>query len=427
MRFRQNRLLRAASMLIICILALSVFHALASDEKYERGRMEDILDVVAKDIQKNFYDPKLKGVDWKAITEKARQRIRQSDHLGDMIAAISSVPYQLYDSHTVFIPPGRSARVDYGFEAEPFGQDVLVYKLRKDGPAIKAGLELGDKIVAMCGFAVKRSNFFEMSRYFEFLNPVAEMQLEIERGSEATRTIKIPANIQQHGRQMMDYNEIRREIDAQEPIYRYRAYEGGVGYLKLRAFLLAANEADAMMSKLKNSSAIIIDLRTNGGGSSETLKAMTGVFAGQSYDMAKAVGREKTNVITIKPSHTRIEVPVFVLIDSSSASASEMFARNMQIRKRALVIGDVSSGRLNEAKIFWENVGAYDRVAFGTEIAVSRLIMSNGDELENHGVTPDVFCIPTTDDLRAEKDPCVDKALELARHVIAESSPARRD
>ena len=96
-----------------------------ADDKFERGRMEDIMDVVAKDIQKNFYDPRLKGVDWKSITDRARQRIRQTDHLGDMIAAISSVPYQLNDSHTYFIPPGRSARVDYGFEAEPLAKMSL--------------------------------------------------------------------------------------------------------------------------------------------------------------------------------------------------------------------------------------------------------------------------------------------------------------
>src|ERR1035441_7840036 len=103
--------------------------------------MEDIMDVVAKDIQRNFYDPGLKGVDWKAITERARQRVRQADLLNDMLAAVASVPYQLNDSHTYFIPPGRWVSIDYGFEAEPFGKDILVYKMKKDGPAINAGLD----------------------------------------------------------------------------------------------------------------------------------------------------------------------------------------------------------------------------------------------------------------------------------------------
>ena len=72
---------------------------------------------------------------------------------------------------------------------------------------------------------------------------------------------------------------------------------------------------------------------------------------------------------------------------------------------------------MNMARTFWEKVGAYDMVEFGTEIAVSRVVMESGDELENHGVTPDVFCIPTAQDLYQEKDPCLDRALERARMV----------
>ena len=387
-----------------------------ADDKFERGRMEGIMDVVAKDIQKNFYDPSLKGVDWKAITDRARQRIRQADHLGDMLAAIASVPYQLNDSHTYFIPPGRSAKVDYGFEAEPFGKDILVYKLKKDGPAINAGLQLGDKIIGMGGFAAKRENFFEMTRYFEFLNPVKELTLEIMRGNDAPRTIKILAKVERRGKgYLMDYNAIRQELDAQEPIYKHRDYEGNVGYLKLRAFMLSGGDVDSMVNKVKSASAVIIDLRGNGGGARETLSSLAGYFTDQPYEMANQVGRDKTEGLRLKPQHPKISMPVFVMIDSESASASEMFARDMQIRKRATLVGDTSGGRVNMAKMFWEKVGAYDMVGFGTEIAVSRVVMENGDELENHGVTPDEFCIPTAQDLHQEKDPCLDRALDLAR------------
>jgi C-terminal processing protease CtpA/Prc len=184
---------------LVVIWRVAVISYVQADDKFERGRMEEIMDIVAKDIQKNFYDPKLKDLDWKVVTERARQRIRQADYLGEMMAAIASVPYQLNDSHTYFIPPGRSAKVDYGFKAEPFGKDILVYKLKKDGPAIKSELHLGDKIVGMNGFATKRENFFEMARYFEFLNPATELTLEVIRGTDAPRTIKIPAKIEQRG------------------------------------------------------------------------------------------------------------------------------------------------------------------------------------------------------------------------------------
>jgi C-terminal processing protease CtpA/Prc len=213
----------------------------------------------------------------------------------------------------------------------------------------------------------------------------------------------------------MDYNQIRQMIDSQEPLYKHRDYEGNIGYVKLRAFMLSADKVNSMVNKVKSSSAIIIDLRGNGGGAEETLLSLAGHFTGQPYQMAHQVGPKKAEALRVKPQHPEIVVPVFVLIDSESASASEMFARDMQIRKRATVVGDTSGGRVNLARIFWEKVGAYDMVGFGIEIAVSRVVMEDGEELENRGVTPDEFCIPTAQDLRQEKDPCLDRALGLAR------------
>jgi carboxyl-terminal processing protease len=176
-----------------------------------------------------------------------------------------------------------------------------------------------------------------------------------------------------------------------------------------------------MVNKVKSSGAVVIDLRGNGGGARETLTALAGSFTDQPYEMAKEVGRDKTEALRVKPQHPKITVPVFVMIDSASASASEMFARDMQVRRRATVIGDTSGGRVNMARIFPENVGGF---RFGTEIAVAKVVMENGDELENHGVTPDQFCIPTAQDLHQEKDPCLDRALELAR--AAASHPAQQ-
>lgn len=392
-----------------------------ADDKHERGRMEDIMDVVAKDIEKHFYDPRLKGGDWKAITERARQRIRQADHLGDMLAAIASVPHQLNDSHTVFIPPGRSAKVDYGFETQPFAMDILVYKLKKDGPAAKAGLQLGDKVIAMDGFAAKRENFFEMTRYFEFLNPATEITLQVVRGGVPPRTITIPAKVEQRSRVFLrDYNALRQAIDAQEPVYRHKDYEGNIGYLKLRIFMVSSSNVASMVSKVKNSNAVIIDLRGNGGGAIETLTSLAGSFTDQPYEMAKRVGRDKTEAIKVKPKTPRITAPVFVMVDSESASASEMFARDLQARKRAVVIGDNSSGRVNLAQIFPETVGASVMVAFATEIAVAKVVMEDGEELENRGVKPDEVCVPTAQDLYQEKDPCLDRTLELARKTAAQ-------
>ena len=92
-----------------------------------------------------------------------------------------------------------------------------------------------------------------------------------------------------------------------------------------------------------------------------------------------------------------------------------MLARSMQIHKRAVVIGDRSSGSVNAAQFFWEPIVSWEAVEFGTEVAVSKIVMENGEELEGRGVTPDELCVPLAADLRSYKDPCLDLAVALAR------------
>ena len=140
-----------------------------------------------------------------------------------------------------------------------------------------------------------------------------------------------------------------------------------------------------------------------------------GQFVREPFEMATSVSRKKSEPIRVKPLSPHITSPLYILLDSASASASEMVARSMQIHKRAVLIGDRSSGRVNSAQFFWQPIGSWEAVEFGTEIAVSKVVMEGGEELENQGVTPDVFCVPTPEDLRTERDPCLDRALAMAR------------
>src|SRR6266446_8669083 len=132
---------------LFTFLLISCATSYSSSNKAERRRAEQILNSVSKDVQNNFYDPTLKGLDWPALTEQARQRIRSAEEFGEMNGAISALLYHLHDSHTVFIPQNRKIKAVYGFKAKPFANDIFVYQLDKDGPAAKAGLQLGDQII----------------------------------------------------------------------------------------------------------------------------------------------------------------------------------------------------------------------------------------------------------------------------------------
>lgn len=401
-------------LLVATLLVWSV-NAYSENVKAERRRAEQILNIVSKDVQRNFYDETLKGVDWTALTEQARQRIASADELGQMHGAISALLYQLHDSHTVFIPPKRKIKAVYGFKAKAFADNIYVYELEKDGPAEKAGLHLGDHIVGVNHLNAVRSSFFNMMRYLTVLDPRAELDLEVEQAG-SIRRIKVPATIvPQPPQYFFQYIETGRDADERQHFYDFKDYGEGIRYLHLRTFMMPPTELVGLMKPLRDARAAILDLRGNGGGILTVMLDMMGPFLSEPFEVANQISRGKSEPLRIKPLSPHISCPLYVLIDSASASASEMFARGMQIHKRAVVIGDRSSGSVNSARFFWEPIGSWEAVEFGTEIAVSKIVMENGEELEGRGVVPDELCVPQAADLRSEKDPCLERVLAIAR------------
>jgi carboxyl-terminal processing protease len=401
--------------LLVATLLVCCSNSYSENIKAERRRAEQILNLVSKDIQNNFYDESLRGIDWTALTEQARQRITSADELGQMYGAISALVYQLHDSHTAFIPPKRKIKAEYGFKAKPFGSNILVYEVDKSGPAAKAGLRLGDQIVAVNNLNAAPQTFFEMMRYLTVLDPRVELDLEI-RENGPTRVVKVPATvIPQPPQYFFSYIETGRDKDPQDRFYDFKNYDDGIRYVRVRTFAMPSTELVGITKPLRDAKAVILDLRGNGGGLLSTMVDFAGQFINEPFDMATSVSRRKSEPIRVKPLSPHITSPLYVLVDSASASASEMFARSVQLHKRAVVLGDRTSGRVNRAQFFWQPIGSWEAVEFGTEIAVSKIVMENGEELEGRGVTPDELCVPQAADLRSEKDPCLDRALAIAR------------
>jgi C-terminal processing protease CtpA/Prc len=110
-------------------------------------------------------------------------------------------------------------------------------------------------------------------------------------------------------------------------------------------------------------------------------------------------------------------------VDSHSGSAAEIVARVLQMQNRATVVGDLTAGKVNRAEMFGGRGGSIYSIPFGVAITVSRAVLPDGSELEGRGVRPDEMCVPTDEDLRLARDPCLDKALSLARRTISKASP----
>jgi predicted metalloprotease with PDZ domain len=69
-----------------------------------------------------------------------------------MITAIFVLVEKLQDSHTKFLPPGRVNRPLFGFSAQPYGDEIRISAVKKNGAAAEAGLQPGDRLMSVNGF-----------------------------------------------------------------------------------------------------------------------------------------------------------------------------------------------------------------------------------------------------------------------------------
>lgn len=413
---------RLLSLCLILAFALAaVLPSIADDLGQDRERYRNMLNLVSKDIEKNFYDPALKGLDWKALTEQARQKIDAATSPGAMLTAIYALTDKLQDSHTKFIPPSHVYRPLFGFEAKAFGDAVRIYQIKKGSAADKAGLRVGDRILDINGFGAERNSFDLMMLYFRYLRPVPAMKITYQRGSAPEANVVVEAKIKQD-KAVVD---LTTGIDLWELIEEYLYLPGrydhsaqfpdGIGYMEVLDF---GTEEVGIVHTLEKEKAVIVDLRGNGGGYQMALLELAGHFEPEATTMGDMVTRKKSEPLKIKPHKPNFAVPMVILVDSRSASASEMFARHFQRTGRATIVGDRSSGRVNSSLFFPEELGTSRVVMFGAQIAVGKVVFPGGEELEHNGVKPDVPCLPGESDLSEHRDPCMFKAVSVARQKI---------
>jgi C-terminal processing protease CtpA/Prc len=248
-----------------------------------RSRMMEVLSQVSDLVKQNYYDPKLKNLDWKADVEVAQERIRRADHEGEMAAAISGLLARLEDSHTYFLRPMRLQPVIFGFRAKAFGGDVRVYEVMRGGPAEEVGLQRGDKIIAIEDFSTNRGLIDTEMRYFQYLDPRLTMKLKITRNGGVPQDFVIkgrqPANSSKEFVRL--YEEYRKEENRQSKNNIVQYQNGEVIYLTFPSFEVSASEVNSILKKAKAARALILDLRDDGGGREDTMKNMVGHFFAQ--------------------------------------------------------------------------------------------------------------------------------------------------
>jgi len=124
-------------------------------------------------------------------------------------------------------------------------------------------------------------------------------------------------------------------------------------------------------------------------------------------------------VLVAKSRGKTFKGKLIVLVDSESTLASELFARVMQVERRAILIGDQSGGKVMRGVEHYLELGTNSGIAYSVIVTDSNITMRDGKSLEGVGVTSDEVVLPTADDLAHNRDPVLSRAASLLGNQIA--------
>jgi len=205
-------------------------------------------------------------------------------------------------------------------------------------------------------------------------------------------------------------------------VYKRQLLESGVGYIRLTGFdPQLSREIRSVFETVKDAKGLVVDLRGNTGGSLNlTLSLMNQLVKGR-ITVGKRItrnGKPPSLLMGLVPLG-RLEMelegvknpflgPVVVLVDSDSASGSELFAGSLQSIDRALIVGETTCGCLL-------GYMGYANVPGGGGLAYSELdfALVRGPRIEGFGVQPDHRVTLTRQDLMDGKDPVLERGVAL--------------
>jgi carboxyl-terminal processing protease len=267
-------------------------------------------------------------------------------------------------------------------------------------PAEEAGVQSGDIVLAVDGDSVDGSTMVDQIA-----------RIRGEAGTDVTLTL------QRDGAEPFDLTITRAEITLQE--VETQLIDGHIGYIALNAFSTPASEQFAEgLRRLLDDGAdqIVFDLRNNGGGYIDAAQKIASQFIdeGLIFTQESAGNNVRQYRATGDGAATDPAIPLVVLVNGGSASASEIVAAALQETGRATLVGEPTWGK--DTVQVWgrlENDG-------GVRITISRWFTPEHNSVAPDGIQPDIAAARTAE-TPPEADPALDAALDfLADQPVAE-------
>jgi carboxyl-terminal processing protease len=317
-------------------------------------------------------------------------------------SAIRGVIDDLNDEYTAFLEPEMAAivREDMTGSFDGIGAVVNmnddgqleIVRTFEDKPAARAGLKAGDIVLAVGDTAIEEMSVFE-----------AVALIRGPAGSVARLTI------QRQGVEKPFIVEVVRE-KIEMPVVESKILDDDIAYLKLAEFnAQAASKLKTQLRSLMaaNPRGLIFDLRDNPGGFLNVAVEIGSQFVGEgSILVEKLKGDQDRDYPAQSGGLATDDVPLVVLVNGGTASASEIVAGAVQDSGRGILIGEQTLGK--------GSVQLSHHLSDGSElrVTIARWFTPNGRAIHEEGLAPDIQVDMTEEDIQAGRDPQLQRAIE---------------
>ena len=266
----------------------------------------------------------------------------------------------------------------------------------EDSPADKAGLKPGDVILEVDGESIRGLGLLEV---------VGRI-----RGEKGT-TVRLLVRRMSSG--ASEELTIERGVIPLESV-RLLMQVGRIGHLRITGFTGTTNDDLATaIERFERSKGLgmVVDLRYNPGGLVSSVVDVTSQFIDEGLVLYQIDAQGDRRDWNLTPGGLALEIPVVVLVNEFSASASEVFAGAIMDHGRAQVIGATTFGKGSVNKLWPLSDGS------GVNFTTARWFTPNGTLIEGEGIVPDVLQDASEDE---SEDLQLDRAIEALHELIAE-------
>ena len=369
--------------ILIFILNFSSASVFSKNNLYEKI---DLFGEVLENIKEDYVD----DVDEAEMMDSAINGVLQSLD-----------PYSAYMSPELFKEMQTDTSGEFGGLGIEIGMEAGVVKVISpiDGtPAEKAGIKAGDYIVKIGKEQVQGKSLMEAVKLMR--GPVGTaIDLTVRR-----KNVKKP----------LEFKIFRKIIEIKSVSSRTLSKKKNIGYIRLKSFNENSdNQFLKSIKKFERNSKIkgyVIDLRNNPGGLLTQAINITDFFLNDG-EIVSTKGRKvsETRKFFARKGDEIKGKPIVVLINSGSASASEIFAGALKDHKRAIILGENSYGKGSVQSIIPLKNGG------GIRLTISKYYLPSGLSISEVGVTPDILVEEVEEGFKinSDKDNQLNYAIKL--------------